>query len=447
MTPDRNPAVAGRMLGGRYVLLSHIAQGGMGEVWKARDRTTGQMVAAKLLRPELSGEHLSLSRLRIEADNAMRIHHPNVANVLDSGEDSGRGWIVMELIDGRPLTAYLSGGKRLDVQHLLPLLMQMAMALGAAEEAGVVHRDVKPANVLVRMDGMAKLTDFGISRTTEQVTLTADGMVMGTAQYLPPEQAMGEDATHLGDLYALGVIAYEAVVGRRPFTGQTQVDIAFSHVNDPVPPLPSDVPQEFADVVMHLLSKDPMRRPESGTSLARELMTVANQLGIDIAPTPLPEPEGSGAGSASTGSSAVAPVRHEKRTHLDAELLAPVDMDVEAPDVQLPPVPSRGSAARDRTRADALPTSPKPGPRMLRPNSPTGASSTPPVPDRELTTKYNRSRVARTKPGVVEIILWVLIICVLLGATLALLGTIHTRFGNPAATISAGLPPIEEVTT
>ena len=238
---------AGRVLGGRYTLLTPIAQGGMGEVWKARDRVSGHIVAAKVLRPELTGEELSLSRLRLEARNSMSISHPNIANTQDSGEEDGIGWIIMELVDGYPLTDYLRGGSRIEPEYLMPILVQVAMALGAAARAGVVHRDIKPANIIVRPDGMVKLTDFGISRATGQVNLTAAGMVMGTAQYLPPEQAMGEVATPIGDLYALGVIAYEAAAGRRPFTGETQVDIAFAHVNDPVPPLPDFVPERSQD--------------------------------------------------------------------------------------------------------------------------------------------------------------------------------------------------------
>lgn len=280
----------GTVLGGRYTLLAPIAQGGMGEVWKARDRVTGRIVAAKVLRAELSGQELSLSRLRLEARNAMSIQHPNIANVQDSGEEQGRGWIVMELVEGLPLTHYLRHGSRIDAQDLLPVLIQVAMALDAAASAGVVHRDIKPANVLIREDGIVKLTDFGISRADDQVDLTAAGMVMGTAQYLPPEQAMGEKATTLGDLYALGVIAYEALAGRRPFTGETQVDIAFSHVNDPVPPLGPDVPAPFADVILHLLEKNPAKRPQSGRALVRELASAAKAMGISVEPHPLPLP-------------------------------------------------------------------------------------------------------------------------------------------------------------
>ncbi|MDC4233969.1 protein kinase [Actinomyces sp. B33] len=324
MTP-RTTSGTGRVLGGRYTLLTPIAQGGMGEVWKARDRVTGRIVAAKVLRPELSGEALPLSRLRLEARNSMSVQHPNIANVQDSGEDDGSGWIVMELVDGHPLTDYLAQGARIAPEYLLPVLMQVAMALGAAAAAGVVHRDIKPANVIVRPDGMVKLTDFGISRASDQVSLTADGMVMGTAQYLPPEQAMGETATALGDLYALGVIAYEAAAGRRPFTGETQVDIAFAHVNEEVPPLPADVPGPFAEVILHLLEKDPALRPESGTALVRELVTAAHQLGIPVAPRPVPLPEGGREESPSTREqravAPVAPVRHTPRRVLPEELL------------------------------------------------------------------------------------------------------------------------------
>ncbi len=329
MTPTQKmTSGAGRVLGGRYTLLTPIAQGGMGEVWKARDRVSGHIVAAKVLRPELSGEELSLSRLRLEARNSMSISHPNIANVQDSGEEDGIGWIIMELVEGFPLTDYLRGGTRLEPEYLMPVLVQVAMALGAASRAGVVHRDIKPANILVRPDGVIKLTDFGISRATGQVNLTAVGMVMGTAQYLPPEQAMGEVATPIGDLYALGVIAYEAATGRRPFTGETQVDIAFAHVNDPVPPLPDFVPAPLADVILHLLEKDPAKRPESGSAAVRELAGAAKAMGIPVTPIPLPVPKSVSRSNVprtpvQPSVPIVAPVRHKPRRTLPEELLRP----------------------------------------------------------------------------------------------------------------------------
>ena len=319
---------AGRVLGGRYTLLTPIAQGGMGEVWKARDRVSGHIVAAKVLRPELAGEELSLSRLRLEARNSMSISHPNIANTQDSGQEDGIGWIIMELVDGYPLTDYLRGGSRIEPEYLMPILIQVAMALGAAARAGVVHRDIKPANILVRPDGMVKLTDFGISRARDQVNLTAAGMVMGTAQYLPPEQAMGEIATPTGDLYALGVIAYEAAAGRRPFTGETQVDIAFAHVNDPVPPLPDFVPEPLADVILHLLEKDPAKRPESGSAAVREIAAAAKAMGISVTPRPLPLPKAAQRPTevrtpVQPSVPILAPVRHLTRRTLPDEMLQP----------------------------------------------------------------------------------------------------------------------------
>ena len=319
---------AGRVLGGRYTLLTPIAQGGMGEVWKARDRVSGHIVAAKVLRPELTGEELSLSRLRLEARNSMSISHPNIANTQDSGEEDGIGWIIMELVDGHPLTDYLRGGSRIEPEYLMPILVQVAMALGAAARAGVVHRDIKPANIIVRPDGMVKLTDFGISRAKGQVNLTAAGMVMGTAQYLPPEQAMGEVATPIGDLYALGVIAYEAAAGRRPFTGETQVDIAFAHVNDPVPPLPDFVPEPLADVILHLLEKDPAKRPESGSAAVREIASAAKAMGVSVTPRPLPLPKAAQRPEevrtpVQPSVPIVAPVRHLTRRTLPDEMLQP----------------------------------------------------------------------------------------------------------------------------
>ena len=319
---------AGRVLGGRYTLLTPIAQGGMGEVWKARDRVSGHIVAAKVLRPELAGEELSLSRLRLEARNSMSISHPNIANTQDSGEEDGIGWIIMELVDGYPLTDYLRGGSRIEPEYLMPILVQVAMALGAAARAGVVHRDIKPANIIVRPEGMVKLTDFGISRATGQVNLTAAGMVMGTAQYLPPEQAMGEVATPIGDLYALGVIAYEAAAGRRPFTGETQVDIAFAHVNDPVPPLPDFVPEPLADVILHLLEKDPAKRPESGSAAVREIASAAKAMGVSVTPRPLPLPKAAQRPEevrtpVQPSVPIVAPVRHLTRRTLPDEMLQP----------------------------------------------------------------------------------------------------------------------------
>lgn len=317
--PQRN--MAGRSLSGRYTLLSLIAQGGMGEVWKARDRVTGNLVAAKVLRPELTGEEISLSRLRLEAQNAMRARHPNIAAVLDSGEDHHQGWIVMELVDGSPLTRYVGDGARLTEAELIRILVQTAYALDAAARAGVVHRDIKPANIIVRPDGKVKLTDFGVSFSDGQANLTAAGMVMGTAQYLPPEQAMGKPATPVGDLYALGVIAFEALAGYRPYTGKTQVDVAFAHVNEAIPQLPVDASETLAALIYRLLAKEPEERPQTGAALARELAQVAAGLGIDTEPqrvVGIGRP-GKTPTDPATAKPPTPPVHHVTKRHLPAD--------------------------------------------------------------------------------------------------------------------------------
>jgi eukaryotic-like serine/threonine-protein kinase len=261
----------GLVLGGRYELTTRIAVGGMGEVWQALDRRLGRTVAAKVLRPELVGDELFLARLRTEARNTAGLQHQNVAMLLDHGEQEGSGYLVMELVLGETLADRLDREGTLAAADLVPLLVQACRGLHAAHTSGVVHRDVKPANLMITPDGTVKLTDFGISLGANQAPMTSAGMVMGTAQYLPPEQAMGRAATPAGDVYALGVMAYECLAGHRPYTGSTQVDIAFAHVNQPLPPLPASVPAPVAAVVERMLAKDPAKRPASALVCACEL--------------------------------------------------------------------------------------------------------------------------------------------------------------------------------
>ena len=279
---------AGHLLRDRYELTERIAVGGMGEVWRARDRLLGRTVAAKVLREDLVGDEASLARLRAEARNASAVVHPNVAVLLDYGEQDGGGFLVMEHVTGEPLSAVLGREGTLPPKRLLPILAQCAHGLHATHEAGVIHRDVKPSNVLLTPDGTVKLTDFGISLGIDQPALTAAGMVMGTAQYLPPELAMGKPARPAGDIYALGVIAYEALTGRRPFTGTTQVDIAMAHVTTPLPPLPDDVPAPVRELVTAMLAKDPADRPSSAADLARRVELLLDDDGAGRAVTEQP---------------------------------------------------------------------------------------------------------------------------------------------------------------
>lgn len=299
MRPD-----SGKMLGGRYRLDRQIAVGGMGEVWTAHDDSLNREVAIKVLREEFAGDASFLARFRTEARNAGSLSHPGIAALYDYGEQDGSAFLAMELIEGDPLSDLLEREPVMAPRKLLPILSQAARALHAAHLAGVVHRDVKPGNIMVTPTGRVKLTDFGVSMANNQVPMTATGMVMGTAQYLSPEQAVGGPASAASDMYALGIIAYEATVGHRPFTGASAVDIAVAHVNTPVPPLPHAVDPALARLIMRLLSKDPVDRPSSADELA-DLMDAL---------VPHTPPEGNPQAPARVSRPAAIPVAGRQRT-------------------------------------------------------------------------------------------------------------------------------------
>ena len=261
--------VAGITFGGRYELSSRIAVGGMGEVWKASDSIIGRSVAIKILKDEYMGDPGFLERFRAEARHAALVNHEGIANVFDYGEEQGSAYIVMELVPGEPLSAIIEREGRLPSDRVLGIVAQTATALQAAHDAGLVHRDIKPGNLLITPEGRVKITDFGIARIADQVPLTATGQVMGTVQYLAPEQASGHTATALTDVYSLGVVAYECLAGKRPFTGESQVAIAMAQINDEPPPLPTDVPDEVQRLVLTCLAKDPKDRPASAAKLAQ----------------------------------------------------------------------------------------------------------------------------------------------------------------------------------
>lgn len=259
----------GHRLGGRYELQTLIAVGGMGEVWVAHDELLDRNVAVKVLREQFLGDEGFLQRFRTEARNTASLSHPGIAAMYDYGEDSGSGYLVMELVEGAPLSDLLARHGSIPADRAMTILAGTARALHAAHVTGMVHRDVKPGNILILPDGSVKITDFGISKLATAQALTAEGMVMGTAQYLAPEQAGGARATSASDLYSLGVVGYEMLVGYRPFTGSTALEIAMAHVDQTVPPLPTDLPQPATSLVMRLLSKDPTGRMRTGAAVAR----------------------------------------------------------------------------------------------------------------------------------------------------------------------------------
>ncbi|TFV52406.1 protein kinase, partial [Blastococcus sp. TF02A_35] len=261
------------LLAGRYRLTSLIAGGGMGQVWRGHDTLLDRPVAVKVLRDQYAGDATFRTRFRAEAQHAALLTHPHIAAVFDYGEvPAGAGapasaYLVMELVEGESLADVLAREGRLDAARTVDVVRQAADGLAAAHSAGIVHRDVKPANILVTPRGTVKITDFGIARSASSVAVTGTGQVIGTAHYFSPEQAGGGQATPASDVYALGAVAYECLAGRRPFEAENPVQIAVMHLRDEPAPLPPEVPDGVRALVGRAMAKDPAARFPDGAAL------------------------------------------------------------------------------------------------------------------------------------------------------------------------------------
>ena len=284
---------AGQVFSSRYELVSRIAIGGMGEVWKANDSVIGRTVAVKILKEEYMGDPGFRERFRAEARHAALVNHEGIANVFDYGEEDGSAYLVMELVPGEALSSVLDREKILPATKVLNYVAQTAAALYAAHQAGLVHRDIKPGNLLITPDGTVKITDFGIARLADQVPLTATGQVMGTVQYLAPEQAGGKPASPLTDVYSLGIVAYEALAGKRPFRGESQVAIALAQIKEAPPALPSSIPEAVRALVMSCMAKNPEGRPPSAEALSLAASALARG-DIEVALALFPAPTSPG---------------------------------------------------------------------------------------------------------------------------------------------------------
>ena len=283
--------ITGQLLAERYRLTRRIAVGGMGEVWEAEDTRLDRNVAVKVLKADLSGDAEFLTRFRIEARTTASLNHPGIAAVHDYGETASMpdgpedtAYLVMELVEGEPLASIIARG-RLTVDRTLDVLQQAGTALQAAHERGLVHRDVKPGNILVTPAGKVKITDFGIAKAADAAPVTRNGMVMGTAHYIAPEQALGHDAEPASDVYALAVCGYECLTGHRPFRSENAVTVAMMHIRDIAPPLPPDVPSGPRALIEATLVKDPRQRYRNGGEFAAAI-------GAIRAGRPLPTPSG-----------------------------------------------------------------------------------------------------------------------------------------------------------
>jgi hypothetical protein len=272
--------VQGSVVDNRYDIVQPLGSGGMGEVYLAHDMTLGRDVALKLLRSQFANDRESAERFKREALSAARLSHPNIVQVYDRGDtEDGSSYIAMEYVPGGTLKDRIVQDGPLDPRVAASYGYQVAGALGVAHSKGVIHRDIKPQNVLITPSGEAKVADFGIARALSSTTdsHTKTGTVMGTAGYMSPEQALGESATPKSDLYSLGIVLYEAVTGKLPFTAENPIAVSMKHVNEPPRPpqqLNPDVPDGMNAVILKLLAKDPADRYASADDLAEDLLRV-----------------------------------------------------------------------------------------------------------------------------------------------------------------------------
>ncbi|HET6944904.1 MAG TPA: protein kinase, partial [Gaiellaceae bacterium] len=252
------------LIGERYELVELVGTGGMSSVYKAHDRLLERNVALKVLHPHYGDDDEYVERFRREARAVAQLSHPNIVTVIDRGVDDGRQYIVFEYVDGENLKQLIERTGPLPIRQAIELGLQTAEALAFAHAHGLVHRDVKPQNVLLTPDGEAKVTDFGIARSLDvEHGVTQTGTVLGTSNYISPEQASGEPVTPATDVYSLGVVLFELLTGDVPFPGENFVAVAMKHINDPVPDVSSlrpDAPTRLVAAIERALEKDPRRR-------------------------------------------------------------------------------------------------------------------------------------------------------------------------------------------
>lgn len=281
---------SGTMLDARYRLEERIAAGGQGEVWRAEDIALSRRAAVKVLRREYAGNPEFRERFRREAQHAAGLSHRGIAQVFDYSEGDGGAppYLVMEYVDGESLSAAIARDAPMPPQRVLDIVIAVASALAAAHAAGVVHRDIKPGNLLLGRDGSIKITDFGIARAMDASPLTRTGTLMGTPLYLAPEQASGRPATAASDLYALGVIAYELLTGRPPYEGPPAA-VVLAHRDTPLPPLPPSVPSRLGDLVRTLTAKDPATRPHSATAVVEWATRLRADPAVTVLDAPRPD--------------------------------------------------------------------------------------------------------------------------------------------------------------
>lgn len=263
----------------RYEIISLIGQGGMADVYKAKDIILNRIVAIKILREKLSHDAMTLVRFQREASAASRLSHPNVVDIYDVGESDGMHYIVMEFIRGRTLKQLIQQRGALSVSESIQIMTQLTSAIDHAHKHNIIHRDIKPQNVLVKDDGTVKITDFGIAIANDAVQLTLNNAVMGSAHYLAPETAQGKEPTAQVDIYSLGIVFYELLTGDVPFHGKTPTEIAVKHLRQPIPYVRDfnpAIPQAVENIILKATAKDPKDRYSSAYAMLEDLQNCMN---------------------------------------------------------------------------------------------------------------------------------------------------------------------------
>ncbi|HZK86750.1 MAG TPA: protein kinase, partial [Syntrophomonas sp.] len=263
------------ILGGRYELLEIIGEGGMAKVYKAHCRLLDRIVAIKILKDEFSKDKGFVEKFRTEALSAARINHPNIVNIYDVGQEDDIYYIVMEFVDGKTLKEVISNEAPLSVEHATDIAIMICDGVHHAHEKGIIHRDIKPHNILITEHGMVKVADFGVARAISNATITYGNNIVGSVHYISPEQAKGEPVNRTTDIYSIGCVLYEMLTGRPPFNAESAITVALKHIHDEVPSprkLNSNIPIALEGIILKAMQKSPSQRFSTAEEMRNALL-------------------------------------------------------------------------------------------------------------------------------------------------------------------------------
>ena len=268
--------VRGEKINNRYEIIRNIGEGGMANVYLAVDTILNRKVAVKILRGDLSEDEKFVRKFQREASAASNLDHPNIVGIYDVGEDNGKYYIVMEFVEGQTLKSLIKRRGSLTIPEVLDIMTQLTSGIAHAHEKGIIHRDIKPQNILILDDGLVKIADFGIAQALNSNELTETNSVMGSVHYLPPEQANGTGSTFKSDIYSLGILMYELIIGKVPFKGENAVEIAIKHMKDPIPSvteIKEDIPMSIENIILKATAKNPKNRYDSVEEMKYDIKT------------------------------------------------------------------------------------------------------------------------------------------------------------------------------